>query len=324
MSKGQIQARSQKGQKIQNFTEDQARDYFEKLRWPNGPVCPHCGSVNVYRLEGKTARAGLLECREKECRKQFTVTVNSVLEDTHLPLATWARAFHLMCASKKGISALQLQRVLGLGSYRTAWHLAHRIREAMKCEPVAGLLKGAVQCDETYVGADRTKVHHVPKGEKPRKRGRGTDKTAVFALVETGGRARSCPVARVDGNTLKAEMEKLIDPSAIIVTDEMASYPKAAAGFAGHETVNHRAEEYKNERGFHTNEVEGFFSLLKRGVYGTFHHISPKHLQRYCDEFDFRWSNRTIGDIERTNEAVKGAEGKRLMYKSPLSANKLV
>src|SRR5258705_13780512 len=152
MGNAKRQPRTQKGQQVQNFTEDQARAYFERLRWPNGPCCVHCGSVNVYRLKGKSTRPGLLECREPQCRKQFTVTVNSVMEDSHLPLATWARAFHFMCTSKKGISALQLQRMLGLGSYRTAWFLAHRIREAMKCEPVAGMLKGTVEVDETYVG----------------------------------------------------------------------------------------------------------------------------------------------------------------------------
>lgn len=297
------------------MTEEQARAHIEAIRWPNGPACVHCGSVNVYRMEGKTTREGLLACRD--CRQHFTVTVGTVMEDSHLPLSTWVRAFHLMATSKKGISALQLQRNLGLGSYRTAWHLAHRIRLAMKCEPVAGLLSGSVQCDETYVGADRTKVHHVRKGEKPRKRGRGTDKTAVFALVETDGRARSCPVARVDGNTLRAEMVKKIDPSATIVTDEMASYPKAAVGFAGHEKVKHKDEQYVNANGFHTNTVESFFSLLKRGVVGTFHHVSPTHLQRYCDEFDFRWSNRKVTDAERRDLAIQQVEGKRLMYKSP-------
>src|SRR5688572_4522940 len=136
MESNKKQPRTQKGQQVMDFTDEQAREYFERMRWPNGPACVHCGSVKVYRLQGSSTRPGLLECREPQCRKQFTVTVNTIMEDSHLPLRQWARAFHLMCSSKKGISALQLQRNLGLGSYRTAWFLAHRIREAMRCEPV--------------------------------------------------------------------------------------------------------------------------------------------------------------------------------------------
>jgi transposase-like protein len=140
----------QKGRAVVNWTEDHARAYFEGRRWPNGPACVHCGAVNVYRMGGEATRPGLLECRD--CRKQFTVTVGTVMQDSHLPLSIWAKAFHLMVSSKKGMSALQLQRNLGLGSYRTAWFLAHRIREAMRAEPMAGALKGQVRCDETYVG----------------------------------------------------------------------------------------------------------------------------------------------------------------------------
>jgi transposase-like protein len=312
---GKITGSSQKGQQIIHMSDDQARAYFEALRWPHGPACVHCGSVNVYRVGGSNHRPGLFECRD--CREQFTVTTGSVMEDTHLPLATWAKAFHLICSSKKGMSALQLQRNLGIGSYRTAWFLAHRIREAMRCEPVSGMLKGAVQCDETYLGANRANVHHVREGEKPRKRGRGTNKTPVFLVVETNGRAHSQPVERVDGNTLRAVMQERIDPSATIVTDELASYPKAAVGFAGHEKVKHVSEEYVNENGFHTNTAESYFALLKRGVYGTFHHVSKRHLHRYCDEFSFRWNGRTLEDSHRRDEAVRGAEGKRLYYKQP-------
>ena len=308
--------KTQKGQQVANLTEDQARDYFEKLRWPHGPGCVHCGSVNVYRVGGSNHRPGLLECRD--CREQFTVTVGTVMEDTHLPLATWARAFHFMCASKKGMSALQLQRMLGLGSYRTAWFLAHRIREAMRCEPVASMLKGDVQVDETYLGANR---HGKMRGSKiPSKRGRGTSKTPVLVLVETDGKAHAQPIERIDGSTLKAAMEERICPSARIVTDELSSYPKAAAGFAGgHETVCHSQEQYVNDGGFHTNTAESYFALLKRGVIGSFHHVSKKHLHRYCDEFSFRWNGRKLEDTTRRDEAVRGAEGKRLFYRQPLA-----
>jgi transposase-like protein len=184
---------TQTGQNIQNLTEDEAREYIERLRWPAGPACPHCGSVNVYRMTAKSVRAGLLACRD--CDGHFTVTVGTVMEDSHLPLATWVRAFHFIMSSKESMSAVQLQRNLGLGSYRTAWYLAHRIREAMKCAPVAGLLQGSVQCDETYVGGrprNWTGKH---------KRGRETKKAPVVALVETGDDARSAPIEKANSAT---------------------------------------------------------------------------------------------------------------------------
>jgi transposase-like protein len=313
MGMAKDQQKSQKGQQVPDFTEDQAREYFEKRRWPHGPCCIHCGSVDVYRLQGQATRPGLLECRD--CRKQFTVTMGTVMEDTHLPLAQWAKAFHYLTTAKKGMSALQLQRNLGIGSYRTAWFLAHRIRLAMSKEPVAGLLKGDVQVDETYVGGKPRKGHGQPRP----KRGRGTNKQAVLVLVETDGKARSHPIERLDAASLKAAMKECIDPSAAIVTDELPSYPKAAAGFAGgHHTVNHGMDEYVNPDGKHTNTAESYFSLLKRGVYGTFHHISKKHMHRYCDEFSFRWNGRDLEDAERRDAAVRGAEGKRIMYKSPI------
>ena len=303
------QQRTQKGQNVLDMNDEQAREYFERMRWPNGPVCVHCQSTNVYRLQGKAHRAGLLEC--KDCRKQFTVTVGTVMEDSHLPLATWAKAFHLVCSSKKGISALQLQRNLGLGSYRTAWFMAHRIREAMKCEPVAGLLKDSVQVDETFVGG------------KPRTARRGkqglTTKKPVIVMVESDGQAVCHPIESTSTKSLGAAMDVAIDPTAKIVTDEWPAYRRAAAKYAGHETVCHSADEYVNERGFHTNTAEGFFSLLKRGVYGTFHHVSHKHLHRYCDEFAFRWNGRRMTDTERRDAAVRGSEGKRLMYKAPVN-----
>lgn len=308
MTTSNEQQRTQKDQNLQNLTEDEARAHIERLRWPNGPVCPHCRSINVYRMEGKTTRKGLLACRD--CRGHFTVTVGTVMEDSRLSLATWIRAFHLIASSKKGISALQLQRNLGLGSYRTAWHLAHRIREAMRCSPMAELLGGSVQCDETYVGGKPR------KGTGPHKRGRGTKKTPVVALVETGGQVPSAPVEMVNGDTLRAAIQANVHPSARIITDELASYPAAAVGYAGHERVKHSAGQYVNDAGFHTNTAESFFSLLKRGVYGTFHHISKKHLHRYCDEFSFRWNTRNIKDRARCDLAISGITGKRLKLRS--------
>lgn len=310
------QQKTQKGQQVPNLTENEARAHIEKIRWPNGPFCPHCASVNVYRMEGKTIRAGLLACRD--CRGHFTVTVGTVMEDSHLPLETWVRAFHFMATSKKGMSALQLQRNLGLGSYRTAWHLAHRIREAMRCEPVAGKLKGEVQVDETYVGPSRHGKNRNPNST-PRKRGRGTTKTPVMVLVETNGKAHAHVIERLDSASLKEAMKACIDPAARIVTDELRSYPKAAEGFAGgHATVIHSEGEYVAKDGSHTNTAESFFALLKRGVHGTFHHVSKKHLNRYCNEFSFRWDGRLMDDTQRRDLAVKGAEGKRLFLYQPV------
>jgi transposase-like protein len=191
----QITGKSQKGQEIPNWTEDQARAYFESRRWPNGVGCVHCGSVNVYRVGGNSHRVGLFECRD--CREQFSVTTKTVMEDTHLPLTIWAKAFHYLATSKKGFSALQLQRNCGIGSYRTAWFLAHRVREAMRCEPLAGKLKGDVQVDESYVGGK-------PRPGSPDQRGKGvTKKTPVLVLVETNGKAVSHPVPNTQATVLQ-------------------------------------------------------------------------------------------------------------------------
>jgi transposase-like protein len=298
-----------------NFTDEQALAYFEASRWPNGPACVHCGSVSVYRLQGKSTRFGLLECRD--CKKQFSVMVGTVMEDSHLPLSTWFKAFHLMASSKKGISALQLQRNLGLGSYRTAWHLAHRIRLAMKTDRSNNKLDGVVQVDETFVGASRVN-HKFADPNHPRKRGYGTTKMPVMVLVETNGDAHSAPMNSFKSKDIKEIMEGVVSPSATIVTDEMPSYRKATADFSGgHQHVNHRSGQYTNAEGYTTNTAESFFSLLKRGHYGTFHHLSKKHMHRYCDEFSFRWNGRKLNDAVRRDLAIAGIEGKRLMFYQP-------
>lgn len=290
------------------LTDDGARAYLEGIRWPDGLACPHCGSMErIYTLEGEAHREGLYKCGD--CRKQFTVTVNTVMHRSKIPLRKWVMAFHLICASKKGISALQLQRMLDLGSYRTAWHMAHRIRMAMREEPLAGMLSGTVEADETYVGGRR-------KGSKP---GRSTDhKTPVFALVERNGRVRARVVPNVTGKTLKAAILDEVDPSSRIVTDEYGSYRGIGKDFeGGHHTVSHKAKEYA--RGdIHVNTAESYFSLLKRGVVGAFHSVSRHHLDRYCDEFNFRWNSREMSDGERTAAAIRGADGKRLTYRAPI------
>jgi transposase-like protein len=297
---------------VSALTEDEARETIERIVWPNGPVCPHCGAVeNLTRLQGKAHRPGVFQCNN--CHDQFTVTVNTIFEDSHIPLRKWLMAFALLCSAKKGISALQLQRELDLGSYRTAWHLAHRIRHAMSREPLAGLLKGTVEVDETYVGGKPRPEAGAPKA----KRGRGTTKTPVVALVERDGRVRARKVDRVDGATLKAAIRENVDRSATIMTDEWAAYRGIGTEFAGgHQTVNHSAGEYARGETY-TNTAESYFALLKRGVMGSFHHISKQHIDRYCDEFSFRWDHRKISDSDRTAIAIRQTEGRRLSYRWP-------
>lgn len=313
-SKGE-QQRTQKGQHVADMTEDQARAHIEKLLWPNGePICRHCGSTNAYRMQGKSCRPGLCRCRD--CKKQFTVTVGTIFEDSHIPLRIWVRAFHLMCSSKKGISALQLQRNLGLGSYRTAWHMAHRIRLAMQCEPLAGKLCGVVESDEAYVGGKPRKRNGIGGTHK---RGSGTDKTPVHTLVERNGRKRTRVVANVTTANLRENINALADKSGTLMTDENKSYRTIGREFkGGHKTVEHGIYEYAKKDGSHINTAESSHALIKRGVYGVYHRVSKEHLQRYLDEFDFRWDHRKTSDVERTTAALKQVEGKRLMYEKPV------
>lgn len=299
---------------ITNLTEDGAREYLEKIRWPNGAKCAHCGSDQVAKLQGKSTRPGVYKCKVKGCRKQFTVTVGSIFADTHLTCKQWVLAFNLMTASKKGVSAHQLHRQLGI-TYKSAWHLAHRVRYAMTKEPLAGMLKDHVEVDETYVGGKPRKF------DPPGKRGRGTKKTPVVALVERGGNIVVKPVERVTANELKGAIREVVDSPARINTDEFVSYVGIGDEFAGgHGVVCHSRGEYTSgpDKKDYTNTAESFFALLKRGVYGTFHHVSKKHLHRYCTEFGFRWDHRKVKDSERMDAAVAGAEGKRLMYRTPV------
>jgi transposase-like protein len=297
------------------MSEGQARDYLEKLRWPDGVHCVECDSDQVYKLNGESTRPGLMKCRG--CKAQFSVTVGTVMEDSHLPLAKWVKAFHMMAASKKGVSALQLMRNLGLGSYKSAWHLAHRIRYAMS-DPKQPLLKGDVQADECYIGG---KPRQRLSDKKKFKSGRGTLKTPVVALIESGpgGQMHCQPVRKVTSDNLKSVITKHVDLDGRLITDDLPDYRRVGAQFdGGHVAVNHSIGQYVNADGLTTNTVEGFFALLKRGIHGTFHHVSKKHLHRYCDEFSFRWNGRTMEDVARRDAAIEGAEGKRLMYRLPI------
>lgn len=298
---------------ISKLTEEAAREKLEAIRWANGVVCPHCGRVDGHtKLQGKKHRPGVWKCNDG-CAKQFSVTVGTVMEGSHLPIRTWLMAFAILCSAKKGVSALQLQRQLGLGSYRTAWHLCHRIRWAMSQNPLKGLLEGIVMVDETYVGGKPR--HH--RGEVLKK-GPSGNKQPVVALVERGGRVRSWPIADVTAKTLQDAIRDNVAKSAAIQTDQLPGYKGIGKHFAGgHETVNHAKMEYV--RGdVSTNEIESYFALLKRGITGSFHSVSRAHLHRYCDEFSFRWNERFVTDGERTFKALSLIEGARLMYKQPI------
>jgi transposase-like protein len=299
---------------VGRLTEDEARGILEHIRWPKGIKCPHCESINIVKIEGKAkkVRDGLLRC--KDCRKQFTVTVGTIMQGSHITLRQWVQAFHSMCSHKKGVSASQLQRNLGLGSYRSAWHLTHRIRLAMKEDPLAKLLKGVVEVDETYIGGK-------PRHEfgKYNKKGRGTKKAPVMAMVERDGNVISKPIKNVTGKTLKSAIREAVSKESEIMTDEFRSYNGIERDFqGGHGIVKHSIGQYANGD-INTNTAESFFALLKRGVNGTFHHISKKHLSKYCNEFSFRWDNRKVTDGERTENAINGFVGKRLMLKEVMA-----
>lgn len=304
------------------FTDkDKAREHLEAIRWPMGPVCPHCGGVEQIKpLTGKGVRAGLYYCND--CQGQFTATVGTVFERSKIPLNKWVLAFHLMCASKKGISAHQLHRMLGI-TYKSAWFMAHRIREAMAIEPegMMGGNGGTVEADETYWGASpRSKAGKARA--KTGARG-GHHKEKIVSLVERDGNVRSFHVASVDGPTLKAVLRGNIAKDANLMTDSLHFYNKVGREFASHEQVNHSAGEYARGNAS-TNRVEGFFSLLKRGLIGTYHHVAPKHLGRYVAEFDFRFNTRTamgFSDVQRADIALKQISGKRLTYRRTKEQN---
>jgi transposase-like protein len=293
------------------FTDEaKARAYLESIRWPNGPVCPHCGGADrqsqIAANPEKKVRPGLHACGH--CRQQYTVTVGTVFEDSKIPLHKWVYANHLICSSKKGISSKQLERVLGV-TYKTAWFMSHRLRAGMKSTPSGQLGGGGkiVEVDETYYGNK--------KGVAPKKGGAG-HKHAIVSLVKRGGQVRSFRVPRVTGDNLKPILTH-IAADTHVNTDEAIVYPALMAEFQKHSSVAHIRKEYV--RGVvTTNSVEGFFSILKRGLTGIYQCVSEQHLQRYVDEFDFRYNHRQalgVNDEERAAAVLKQIGGKRLTYK---------
>ncbi len=300
---------------------DVAREWFEAQRWPDGRVCPRCGTVG---RSYATKKPGVYRCAEPECRKDFTVTVGTVMERSHIPLHKWLSGFYLMASSKKGVSAHQLHRTLEIG-YEAAWFMAHRIREAMRdggLMPPMGGEGGIVEADETYYGkTDEPKAPKRPRAYPPTKGGRSgpANKRAIVSLVERGGSVRSFHVAVADKETVRKIVSGNVARESRLHTDESKLYAGADKHFAAHETVKHSAKEYV--RGdVHTNSAEGFFSIFKRGMKGIYQHCREKHLHRYLAEYDFRYNHRVklgYGDMERTVAAVKGAGGKRLTYRQP-------
>lgn len=319
----------------QYHDENAARKHLEAIRWPNGPVCPHCGVIDeAYKLSGETTRDGLYKCAG--CRKPFTVTMGTIFEDSHIPLHKWLLAIHLMCSSKKGISAHQLWRSLWdvdpvtgkqKGSYRTAWFMAHRIRWALGQEPLASKLAGIVEVDETYIGGKiRTESNKAPWGadgrRKPRKSTAGhwrDNKAPVVSILQRDGQVRSRHFERVTGENLQPMIEEVIEKSAHVMTDSASALKLAPAGYK-HSKVNHSADEYvRHEDGvcITTNTVESYFAIIKRGIDGIYHHVGKAYLDQYLREFDYRYNVRKMNDTDRFSLAVKKTEGKRLTLRNP-------
>ena len=298
------------------FNDEQAAfAYVESKLWPHGPVCPHCGNADskrIRKLEGHATRLGLYNCNE--CKGQFTVRQGTIFESSHLPLHLWLQVIHLMCASKKGVSTRQIQRMLSC-SMKTAWFLTHRIREAMRdgsLAPMGG--EGAtVEIDETYIG--RKDGFEVRKG--------AWHKNAVLTLVERGGSARSFHVERVAKEAIVPIVRENIARESKVMTDESALYSKLGNDFAKHGSVDHHRDEYgytdRDGDKINTNTVEGFYSVFKRGMVGVYQHCGEQHLHRYLAEFDFWYSNRVrlgIDDAARADRALLGVKGKRLTYET--------
>ena len=300
--------------------ERAAVEFMERQRWDGTPCCPRCGSVSVYKMmdakTGERNKRYLWRCRDcAKAQSQFTVKVGSVMEDSRIPLMHWCYAFWRACTSKKGVAAKEIQRQTGL-SYKASLFLMHRVRFAMAGEaPKDGKLNGTVEVDETYCGGK-------PRYKGPHnKRGRGTSKQPVMALVERDGRVSSRVIPNVTGKTLKSAIREIVDADARIITDENSAYKGIGTEFkGGHEFVTHSAKEYvRKGTDIHSNTMESYFALVKRGMYGIWHNVSKKHLHRYIAASEFRYNTRKMEDGERTVAAIRAGVGKRLIYREPVA-----
>jgi transposase-like protein len=307
---------------------DKAREHLEAIHWPNGPLCPHCGNADetrIVKLQGKSTRPGVYKCNE--CRQPFSVTVGTVFERSHIPLNKWVLASHLMAASKKGMSAHQLHRMLGV-TYKTAWFMCHRIREAMKEDisssgPLGGEGK-TVEADETYIGKRET-PRKLARGRiaKPTKSGKsgGAQKRIVVGLVERGGKARMFHLNDATASTVRDVLVRNVSRDTVLYTDSSRLYTRTGEEYASHKTTNHAHGEYvryEGEEVIHSNTIENVFSVFKRGMIGVYQHCGEAHLHRYLAEFDFRYNRRTalkISDAERAEDLLRMARDKRLTYR---------
>ncbi len=308
--------------KIADLSESQARELLESLGWPDGPACPHCGEINnAGKLEPRATskravRKGVWKCYG--CLEQFTVTVGTVFEDSHLPLNQWLMAAYLMCSSKKGMSAHQIHRMMGI-SYKTAWFMCHHLRFAIAQHGMFDKLKGVVEVDETWIGPKEKGKPGIPGVE--------SKKRPVVALMERNenrSRVRSFPVERVTLANIKPIMKEHVEVGTNIQTDEAAVYHWMHDDFPNHDVVTHARKEYsrrEDDRLITSNTVEGYFGLIKRGVYGVYHHVGRGYMQQYLNEFDFRYNNRQINDSERTLLALRAIEAKRLTLREPKSVS---
>jgi len=305
----------------QQFSDpNAAREFLESQRWPEGAICPFCGLIGAaYKLRAKPTsktpvRPGVWKC--SNCRKQFTVTVVTIFEDSHIPLNTWLMAIHLLCSSKKGMSAHQLHRMLGV-TYKSAWFMVHRIRYAMRQSDLFAKLGGTVEIDETYIGGKQRRKGQPGRIDKSAGVAPFSGKQAVVSLVQRDGSVQSHHVQRVTAANLKPIIEATIHPDAHIMTDTGTVLKSALMGRKHHQVDHFRDEfvRYENGLTITTNTVEGFFALLKRGINGVYHHVGQQHLHRYLSEFDFRYNTRRITDGERTTKLIRQVHGKRLMYK---------
>jgi transposase-like protein len=289
--------------------EAKARKWLERHLWADGPVCGYCGTVN--NATPIETRAGYFQCNAKECRSQFTVMVGTVFERSHLPLNKWLMAAFLMCASKKGMSAHQMHRMLGI-SYKSTWFMLHRLREAMRPAKYPGPLGGKfkiVEVDESYIGGKATN----------RKSRKVREKQAIVALVQRGADVRTFPIRKVNSRTLNSLLRRQVSKKSYLMTDDSNIYPKIGKKFTRHFAVNHSIEEYVRGDA-HVNTAENYFSILKRGINGVYHHVSHEHLPMYLAEFDFRYNARSglgVSDPERAGKLLKGIVGKRLTYRRP-------
>ena len=306
--------------------EGDAYVILERLRWPDGPVCPFCDNNKAYFLKpanGQSRATGPKKTMSQrrvwkcaKCRKQFSVLTATIFHGTKVPIETWLMVMVQMCSAKNGISAREIERMHGL-TPETAWYMLHRLRFAMQREPLAGLLRGTIVADETYVGGKPGNRHHKSGDDKETlKRDHMTDKTPVFSLVnKETGEVRSAVVPRVTGDRLRQIISEQVDmANSHLETDEAAWYRPIGEQFLSHETVTHIRREYVGKRGQSTNRAEGFFGQLKRSIDGTHHHVSREHLHRYVGEFDFRYSTCKMDDAARLQVMVDRAAGRRLTY----------